>query len=102
MTNQHTSSSVGKNCILPYIDVYNQMIPDDVVLHGLKQADGKFVCRIYGVNDNPKENKLFGYELTGSLWDEGDAHNLWFAKIYEQDIKRLKTCLDEENGNQRI
>ena len=105
----HGTSSVGKNCVLSYIDVYDQMIPDDVVLHGLKQADGKFVCRIYGVNDNPKENKLFGHELTGSLWDEGDAHNLWFAKIYPEKNtidEAVKAALDLfqkiENGEELI
>lgn len=41
-----------------YIDIHDEQIPDDVVLHGLKQKDGKFVCRIYGVEDNPKENRL--------------------------------------------
>lgn len=39
------------------------MIPDGVVLHGLKQRDGKFVVRIFGVQDNPKENRLFGRDL---------------------------------------
>ena len=80
----HGDSRVGKNCVLSYIDIYNRTVPDGVVIHGLKQSDGSFVCRIYGVNDNPKENRLFGRELTGDLWDEGDAHILWFAKIYPE------------------
>ena len=80
----HGDSSVGKRCVLSYIDIYNRTVPDGVVLHGLKQSDGKFVCRIYGVDDNPKENKLFGKVLTGELWDDGDAHTLWFAKLYPE------------------
>lgn len=65
----------------------------DVVLHGLKQKDGKFVCRIYGVEDNPKENRLFGMNLEEALeqvgiqpsevWDQ-EEHLLWFAKIYPE------------------
>ncbi|MCR5734480.1 MAG: bifunctional fucokinase/L-fucose-1-P-guanylyltransferase [Lachnospiraceae bacterium] len=85
----HGDAKVGKNCILSYIDIRDEVIPDNVVLHGLKQSDGKFVARIYGVDDNPKENKLFGKELTGDLWKEGDSHTLWNACIYpEKDTIR--------------
>ncbi len=80
----HGDSRIGKYCVLSYIDIYNRTVPDGVVIHGLKQSDGSFVCRIYGVDDNPRENRLFGRELTGDLWDEGDAHILWFAKIYPE------------------
>ena len=45
------------------LDVQDQVIPDNVVLHGLKQRNGKFIVRILGVNDNPKENRLFGRNL---------------------------------------
>lgn len=75
----HGESRVGKGCILSYIDVYNQTIPDGVVLHGLKQADGNFVCRIYSVDDNPKNNRLFGRALPDWLGD-----SLWAAPIYPE------------------
>lgn len=45
------------------LDVQDQVIPDNVVLHGLKQRNGKFIVRIFGVNDNPKEKRLFGRDL---------------------------------------
>ena len=86
----HGISRVGRNCVLSHIDVYSKEIPDGVVLHGLKQADGNFVCRIYGVEDNPKENRLFGRELSGSLWGGDDAHDLWSARIYPE-----KKTIDE-------
>ena len=57
--------------VLSYIDIHDEQIPDDVVLHGLKQKDGKFVCRIYGVEDNPKENRLFGMNLEEALEQVG-------------------------------
>ena len=89
----HSKASVGKNVVLSYIDIHDEQIPDDVVLHGLKQKDGKFVCRIYGVEDNPKENRLFGMNLEEALeqvgiqpseiWDQ-EEHLLWFAKIYPE------------------
>ena len=78
--------------MLSYIDVQDQVIPDNVVLHGLKQRNGKFIVRILGVNDNPKENRLFGRnldELEDTLgvkfWEEnGQAHTLWSAALYQE------------------
>ena len=51
----HSSAKIGNNVVLSYLNVHDEVIPDNVVLHGLKQKNGKFVVRIYGVNDNPKE-----------------------------------------------
>ncbi len=45
-------------------------IPDNTVLHGLKLKDGRFVVRMYGVNDNPKEEKWFGRDIDMPLWDK--------------------------------
>ena len=80
----HSGATVGNNAVLSYIDIHDETIPNDVVLHGLKQRDGKFVARIYGINDNPKENKLFGKPLDAmqELWDAGDSRTLWTAKLY--------------------
>ena len=80
----HGKARTGKNCVLSYIDIDEGIVPDNVVLHGLKQSDGNFVCRIYGVLDNPKDNKLFGKVLSGDLWDEGAPHILWTAKLYPE------------------
>lgn len=88
----HKDARVGNNCLLSYIDILDEAIPDNVVIHGLKQSDGNFVCRIYGVDDNPKENRLFGRELKGDLWEEGDAHILWNACIYPEK-KTIKEAL---------
>ena len=64
----------------------------NVVLHGLKQRNGKFIVRIFGVNDNPKENRLFGRDLDEledtlgvRFWEEnGQAHTLWSAALYQE------------------
>ena len=56
-------AKVGEHCVLSYIDIHDEVIPDNVVMHGLKQRDGKFIVRIFGVQDNPKENRLFGMDL---------------------------------------
>lgn len=81
----HGTSKVGARCILSYIDVFNQNIPDHVVLHGLKQKDGRFVVRIYGTDDNPKSNLLFGKQIPRAL-----ADTLWTAPIYPE-----KETIDE-------
>lgn len=75
----HSGATVGENTVLSYIDIHDEVIPPHVVLHGLKQTDGNFVCRIYGVDDNPKENKLFGHTIPATL-----APNLWTAPIYPE------------------
>ena len=92
----HRNAKIGDNVLLSYIDIHDEEIPSNVVLHGLKQKDGKFVARIYGVGDNPKgdvkDNCTF---LEGTLaefitknnitenelWD-GDNHTLWTANLY--------------------
>ncbi|MBR2275306.1 MAG: bifunctional fucokinase/L-fucose-1-P-guanylyltransferase, partial [Lachnospiraceae bacterium] len=80
----HGEARIGKNCVLSHIDIQDETVPDGVVLHALKQMDGNFVCRIYGIDDNPKDNKLFGRELIGQLWGEREEHTLWNAKIYPE------------------
>ena len=97
----HSKAVIGNNVVLSYIDIHDELIPDNVVLHGLKQKNGKFVCRIYGVLDNPKENKLFGIDLEEVLhkleirpedvWNSSE-HLLWFAKLYPEcdSIKELE------------
>lgn len=92
----HQNARIGDRVLLSYIDIENKTIPSDVVLHGLKQKDGKFVARIWGRNDNPKETleegaTLFGIPLSDilsknkiqiqELWHE-KPHTLWTAELY--------------------
>ena len=86
----HGEASIGSRCVLSYIDVHEETIPDDVVLHGLKQKDGKFIVRIFGIRDNPKENYIFGIDLEKvsdqlgtDIW-QGAAHSLWNAELYPE------------------
>ncbi len=64
----HRNTKVGKKCIISGVTLTGETVPDGTVLHGLKLNNGKFVCRMYGVNDNPKECKLFGEEIDEPLW----------------------------------
>ena len=92
----HSRATVGENVVLSYVDIHDQTIPDNVVLHGLKQKDGRFVVRIYGVKDNPKAALETGCTFLGTtlqdfmtanhitaeeLW-EGEDHSLWNAALY--------------------
>lgn len=95
----HGGAKVGSNVVLSYIDIHEETVPDNVVLHGLKQRNGKFVVRIYGIEDNPKENKLFGKDLDevakslGIDFWESSVHTLWTANLYpERDTIREATA----------
>lgn len=90
----HSKAVVGKNCYISFIDLHDEIIPDNVLIHGLKQTDGCFVCRIMDIHDNPKKGMIFGRNLeeiadrlslhTSDLWDDGDEHTLWNAKLYPE------------------
>ena len=94
----HSTGKVGSNVILSYIDIHEEEIPDNVVLHGLKQKNGNFVARIYGVDDNPKGTLEENCSFLGTtirdfleknsiseeeLWGE-QPRSLWFAKLYPE------------------
>ncbi len=64
----HANTKVGENCVLSCVELYGHNVPDNTVLHGLKLIDGRYVVRMYQVNDNPKENRWMGKELNTSLW----------------------------------
>jgi len=91
----HKDAVIGDNVLLSYVDIRDEVVPSNVVLHGLKQKDGKFVVRIYGTQDNPKADladcSLFDSTLKAfieqnnisedELWDD-ENHTLWTAKLY--------------------
>ncbi|WP_373218943.1 L-fucokinase [Ruminococcus sp. 5_1_39BFAA] len=97
------NSMIGSGCVIHQgsviseINVENCEVPERTTLHGLALDDGRFVARIYGVEDNPKGT----YESSASflntnlktfvdeqgipvekIWDEGTEKCLWFAKLY--------------------
>ena len=104
----HENVKIGKNVLLSFIEIDNNInIPDDVVIHGLKQLDGKIVCRIFGINDNPKEEKLFGKDISSLAF--GLSGNLWNANLYPEcdtmneavlsAINIYKIAHNEKGGN---
>ena len=59
---------IGEGSVVSGVTMKNQAIPAHTVLHGLKLMDGRYVCRMYGVEDNPKQNQWMGTELDQPLW----------------------------------
>ncbi len=99
----HSGARIGDNVLLSYVDIYDVQVPSNVVLHGLKQKDGRFVVRIYGIYDNPKDQLSSGQggrvcsflgttlerfmELNDiseeELWGKDSAdRTLWTANLY--------------------
>ena len=94
----HNGVTVGENSLLSYVDIHSGDVPPNVVLHGLKQRNGRFVARIYGVDDNPKGTleddcsflggtlgeflEKSGIEI-GELWEKDvKTHSIWDACLY--------------------
>jgi len=92
----HRDGIVGDNVLLSHVDIHDEKVPSNVIVHGLKQKDGKFVARIFGINDNPKAvledgASLFDKKLSDfigennltikDIW-EGEDHSIWNAKLY--------------------
>lgn len=92
----HNRATVGDNTLVSYVDLDHVSVPSNVILHGLKQKNGKFVVRILGMEDNPKgtletDATLFSHPLRDfltvhsigmeELW-QGQAHTLWEANLF--------------------
>lgn len=83
------NSVVGKNCIVSGATLESVNLPDNTILHTLKLSNGKFVTRILGLDDNPKENKWLGKSLDGPLWD---------AELFEAFDTPQKSALASLSG----
>lgn len=87
---------IGSGSILSQIEIQKGCIPENTVMHMVTLANGKFVVRIYGVEDNPKgvyekntsflngwlKDMLDFYQIPAErIWKDTD-HYLWFADLY--------------------
>ena len=59
---------IGEGTIISGAVLQNIVVPSNLVLNCVQLKNGKFVCRIYGVNDNPKENSYIGETINEALW----------------------------------
>ena len=89
-------TTVKRGAILSNVRLEGEMIPGELVLHGIRYEDGSHVTRIYGIDDNPKGDKDSSFlggtlrqvmEQCGieerELWD-GEEQSLWTAKLYPE------------------
>ena len=90
-------SGVGRGSVVSGVKLRSVTVPERVVMHALRLLDGRYVVRLYGVEDNPKSTleQEAGF-LAGSLsdflernglpvsalWEEGEEHSLWNARLY--------------------
>ena len=110
-----SKSKVGRDCIVSNVTIDFAEIPDNTVIHCLKQNDGGFVVRIYGIYDDPKQGIDSGGTFLGmpmrdfirkhkimfsDLWDN-EPNTLWNAKLFckcdslRQSLEyALKLCTD--------
>lgn len=92
----YSGSKVGESCVISGVTLRGEQVPDKTVLHGLKLKDGRFVVRVYGIQDNPKgtleeDTRFLGTTLAkflkaaglnqGEVWPQKESY-LWFARLY--------------------
>ena len=96
---------IGDNTMISNLEISDNIhIPDNVILHGAILNNGKYVCSIYGIEYNPKDNKLFNIQIDQALWDkplylECDDYKQaieYALKIYkavhENNLSELNDC----------
>lgn len=72
---------VGRGSIVSGLTLKDEVVPSNVVLHGLKLKDGRFVVRIFGVQNNPKD--ACSTMMSGTILDTiPKSIPLWNAPIY--------------------
>ncbi len=88
---------IGDKSIVSCLHLFDVVIPADVVLHGLKEKQGGYVTRLYGILDNPKLTLKQGATYLGSslerfmkknqltesdLWEKDEPKDLWHARLF--------------------
>lgn len=64
----HHGTKIGDGCVVSGVVLGGDSVPSGAVLHGLRLKSGKYVARMYGVDDNPKQPFWFGKRLQEPLW----------------------------------
>lgn len=89
-------SKIGSGAVISNVKLRGECIPEDTVVHGLPLKAEKFIVRVYGVGDNPKEAYTSGIHFLGGtmesllqrydlkqedIWKDQERY-LWTAKLY--------------------
>ena len=114
-------TQIGEQCGLSGVTLRGEKIPEGTVLHGLKEKDGTFVVRVYGMKDNPKGRMEEGTAFLNTdlkaflgtaglgqeeVWGE-EGHFLWTARLYpvcetiEEAVQSAMLVLELASGDGR-
>lgn len=89
-------STLGEGAVASNVRLDGSVIRPHTVVNGLKLRDGRYVIRLYGVKDNPKNTLEQGCSFLNTsleafltqnhlppedIWQD-DQHYLWFANLY--------------------
>lgn len=104
--NVATPCRIGKRCVVSNInlEVTAITVPDDTVVHMLPILGGKFCCRTFHVDDNPKNNVWFRkdlsellafYKISDDKIYNGQDKSLWDARLYSvcDNVKDAIDCM---------
>lgn len=79
---------IGNGSIISSLSINKIEIPDNVVLHNLKLKNGKYVCRIYGREDNPKSS-MSGQFLGKKISNLTKSYDLKYSDIWNTSIASI-------------
>ncbi len=82
--------SVGEGCVISSVTLKDVTVPAGTVLHGLKLEGERYVCRMFGVDDNPKSKMWMGTELDEALWTKP------LFKVCGSMEEAVKACLNKD------
>ena len=116
------TTTIGGCSIVSGLRLEDCSVPSETVCHGLRLRDDRFVIRVYGLTDNPKEtleehgsymnvclrdflekNNLF----LSDVWNADEGHDLWRARLFpvctseEQAWEWTKLLFDMVRGTAR-
>ncbi len=88
--------TVGAGSVISGVTLRHVTVPGGVVLHGLKLVGERYVCRLYDVADNPKNERHRGRELSQPLW------NAPLFTVHATMEEAVRAALSGEQDGERI
>ncbi len=79
------NAMIGEHSVLSSVTIQDCVVPARTVLSCIKLKNGKFVCRIFGIDDNPKSSVNTRF-LNGTVADLGvSAATIWDVEIFAEE-----------------
>lgn len=86
---------IGEGCVISGVTLKGVTVPPNTVLHGMKIDGERYVCRVYGVSDNPKLNFYKGQDVGEPLWTKP------LFKPCEDMLEAVDNALSGNNGSDK-